>query len=50
MPPLVVRRLIERPDLPTHVQLVSEIRHGRPMTVSISALLDRTLFQPANEA
>ncbi len=50
MPALVVKRLVEIPDLPTHVQLVSEIRHGRPMTVSVSALLDRSLFQPANEA
>jgi hypothetical protein len=51
--PMIVKRLVELPDLPVHVQLVSEIRHGRPMTVSISALLDRSLFQPAipaNEA
>ena len=49
-PALVVKRVVEMSDLPTHVQLISEIRHGRPMTVSVSALLDRRLFQPANEA
>jgi len=47
---LVVKRVVEIPDLQPHVQLVSERRDGRPMTVSVSALLDRRLFAPANEA
>ena len=49
-PTLVVKRVVEIPDLPPHAQLVSEFRHGRPMTVSVSALLDRRLFEPDNEA
>ncbi len=49
-PPLIVQRLLPHIDLPPHAQLVPDRQRGRPVTLSISALLDRNLFRPVEAA